>query len=65
MSDKQPTQEELDHAGRMADDAIRETFAGLSAGRCMYCDCQQFDNSAGSDSGMNCNCGHTFDSHVA
>jgi hypothetical protein len=65
MSDYHPTGAEVEHAGRMVDDAIQNTFEQLSAGKCMYCDCVRFDNTTGLNSGMDYNCGHPFDSHLA
>ena len=35
-----------------------------AAGRCLYCDCQHFDNSMGLNSRMDCNYGHPFDCHL-
>jgi hypothetical protein len=62
MSDHyQPTQEELDHMGAKIDGDLRETYATLYAGKCMYCDCQKLNNSGTPD--MCAACGHPADVH--
>jgi hypothetical protein len=59
------TDEEVGHAGKQIDDMIQNTFATLGAGKCMFCDCQQFGNSMCLNSGLDCDCGHSFDSHLS